>query len=82
MLREAQEMAKLIDDEVLLSQVRAQLSTSLWISGEHEEALAASESALKLARSHKHHQLEKGALINIAFVHYARADFSKAIDIP
>jgi tetratricopeptide (TPR) repeat protein len=81
LLREAKEMAESIGDEARLGRVTSQLGTSLWLSGEHAEALEAGESALKLARSHGRHRLEKSALHNIASVHYARADFDKAIDI-
>ena len=80
LVREAELMARSINDEKRLGAAFSQLATGLWMSSQHDLALGAAREAYALAVKLDNYSLIKAALHNMGMVYHAHANFDQAIE--
>lgn len=83
LLREAEQIARGLNDARRLAKVSSQLSAELWVTAQYELARREAEHSLSLAQqlSGDRFSLENSARYHIATIHHARGEFTPAIQI-
>jgi class 3 adenylate cyclase/tetratricopeptide (TPR) repeat protein len=80
LLREAEAIARSIDDQRLLGAIYSQLTTALWMCGDSKSALVMGERSLDIANERDDDALRAASRFNIGVVHNSLANFKQAIE--
>lgn len=80
-LFEAEAIAASIDDPRRLAAIHSQLSTALWMLGQHERAREYGERALAIARDQAYFSVTLAARYNLAMAHHALGEFDRCVEL-
>jgi tetratricopeptide (TPR) repeat protein len=81
MLGEAEALARVLDDRARLGRVLASIAGVLWITGDHDGAMAAGQQALALAAALGESALQEQASNTLGLVYHAIGNFGRAAEL-
>ena len=81
LLREAEALARALDDRTRLGRVLAGMAHALMVTGDHAGAIAAGQQALELATALGECVLQMYVTHNLGQVYYAIGDFGRAAEV-
>ena len=81
LLREAEALARALDDRTRLGRVLAGMAHVLMVTGDHAGAIAAGQQALELATALGERVLQMYVTYNLGQVYYAIGDFGRAAEV-